>query len=113
MVSEVLHFRDKDGLKIAEVEFFCRGDGHNVFKRLDPELARSLGQEPLQIFEDARYEYEIGDRRFRLGAFTSAVIVASQNPNLAHCGIFTPGSFVGEASLCEGYRGNHARDFRA
>jgi hypothetical protein len=71
--------------------------------RLEPSaVARARGEEPVQLLEGARYEYEFEDARLRLDAADGEpgrLIEASRLEGRAHSGFLSPGLNTGRLAL--------------
>ncbi|MFZ6813779.1 DUF2357 domain-containing protein [Undibacterium sp. Rencai35W] len=67
---------------------------------MTPSEVAEFGEEPIQLLEGLRYEYELSDSNYRLVEETGAGIVsASSNPHLAHCGTLVTGLNTGKLIL--------------
>lgn len=81
-----------DGTPVASMSLF----GDETLQRIEAPL----DEEPVQIVENGRYEYELDSRDLTVVAtYGGAVVRRSANPALPHCGTITPGSHVGRLSL--------------
>ncbi len=91
---------DGSGHVVARVHLYARGRSSSTLLALAPDEAERAAQEPIQLVEDGRYDYEVEPPSMQLSAVSgSDVIVPSNNPKLAHCGVITPGAFVGRLRL--------------
>lgn len=71
-----------------------------AIQRLTDTEAVSFGEEPLQLLEGLRYEYELSDPGHRLIEDSgSGVVFPSSNPRLAHTGTIVTGLHTGKLGL--------------
>ena len=90
--SETLPFLSKEGACVATLRIF----GDDTLERADV----AVDEEPLQIVENGRYEYELTPADLRLvTTYGTAAVHRSANPALPNCGSIAPGSYVGRLSL--------------
>lgn len=106
--TETLEFTDAHGVCLARLKVFAL-DGASAqlsdppsLIRLDHAVAREQGEEPLQLIEGARYEYEFERECFRLDAADGEpgrLIEASRLAGRAHSGFLSPGLATGRLAL--------------
>ncbi|MBV6272158.1 DUF2357 domain-containing protein [Alcaligenaceae bacterium CGII-47] len=71
-----------------------------AIQRLTPSEAAEFGEEPIQILEGLRYEYELSVPGYSLIEESGGGIVSpSSNPRLAHCGTLVTGLNTGKLIL--------------
>ena len=98
--SEVLVFAHDTDVSLLEMTIFAPSDNELAIQRLEPGEAAEFGEEPLQILEGLRYEYELCSSAFRLKEEIGAgIVIPSSNPHLAHCGTLSPGLNTGKLVL--------------
>lgn len=103
-VSEVLEFINSRGQCIARLSiyaFYKEGDTKTLI-RLNDATAQAQGEEPMQLIEGARYEYEFEDESHRLGAANGEpgrLIEASYLRQRGHTGFLSPGVNTGRLAL--------------
>lgn len=101
--EETLDFSDERGVVVARLAIYPPENSSRGLSRLGSSEAREAGEEPLQLLEGVRYEYEfLGDDAGRLRleeAFGGGVVERSSNPNRAHCGTLVPGLNTGRLGL--------------
>lgn len=106
--TETLEFANTHGECVARLQLFALDGAATKFSdspsllRLDAAVAREQGEEPLQLIEGARYEYEFEDARFRLDAADGEpgrLIEASGLAGRAHSGFLSPGLNTGRLAL--------------
>lgn len=107
-VNETLDFFDVRGEFVARLQLFALDSASaNLAEppsllRLDPTVARELGEESIQLMEGARYEYEFEGEHFRLDAVDGEpgrLIEASRLAGRAHSGFLSPGLATGRLAL--------------
>lgn len=105
---ETLEFADGYGVCVARLKLFALDSANgkpantHSLTRLDPAVARGHGEEPLQLIEGARYEYEFECEYFRLDAADGEpgrLIEASRLDGRAHSGFLSPGLNTGRLAL--------------
>ena len=85
-----------DGAVTARVAIFPNGP----LKRIADAEAAEHGEEPLQLQENGRYEYELDTLGLTLLSETgNGAVKRSINPKRAHCGIIEPGLNTGRLGL--------------
>ena len=104
-MSAILDFTDAQGICVARLKLFDL-DGASVSSPslicLDPAIAREQGEEPVQLLEGARYEYEFETAGFRLDAADGEpgrLIEASRLHGRAHSGFLSPALNTGRLGL--------------
>jgi len=104
-VSASLDFTDAQGVFVARLKLFGL-DGVSASSPslicLDPGIAREQGEEPVQILEGARYEYEFEGAGFRLDSADGEpgrLIEASRLQGRAHSGFLSPALNTGRLGL--------------
>lgn len=104
-MSVILDFTDAQGICVARLKLFDL-DGASAsspsLSCLDPAIAREQGEEPVQLLEGARYEYEFEGAGFRLGAADGEpgrLIEASRLQGRAHSGFLSPALNTGRLRL--------------
>lgn len=105
---ETLEFTDPQGACVARLKLFAF-DATPVavpsLLCLDPAVAREQGEEPIQLIEGARYEYEfegVDSDSFRLnvaGGEPGRLIEASRLEGRTHSGFLSPGLNTGRLAL--------------
>lgn len=71
-----------------------------ALQRLEPVEAAEYGEEPLQLLEGLRYEYELSNPNYRLVEENgSRVVKQSANPRLGNCGTLITGLNTGKLVL--------------
>lgn len=100
-----LDFTDAQGICVARLKLFDL-DGASASSPslicLDPAIAREQGEEPVQLLEGARYEYEFEGAGFRLDAADGEpgrLIEASRLQGRAHSGFLSPALNTGRLGL--------------
>lgn len=104
---ETLEFTDAHGectalLKLSALDAAAKPGDPPSMIRLDTAAARAQGEEPLQLIEGARYEYEFADACLRLdaaGGEPGRLIEASRLEGRAHSGFLAPGLNTGRLAL--------------
>lgn len=85
-----------DGTVTAKMTIFPNGP----LVRIDAAEAAEYGEEPLQLQENGRYEYELDTPCLTLVPETgNGAVKPSINPKRAHCGIIEPGLNTGRLGL--------------
>lgn len=104
-MSAILDFTDVQGICVARLKLFDL-DGASASSPslicLDPAIAREQGEEPVQLLEGARYEYEFEGAGFRLDAADGEpgrLIQASRLQGRAHSGFLSPALNTGRLGL--------------
>lgn len=104
-MSAILDFTDAQGICVARLKLFDL-DGASASSPsltcLDPAIAREQGEEPVQLLEGARYEYEFEGAGFRLDAADGEprrLIEASRLQGRAHSGFLSPALNIGRLGL--------------
>ncbi len=98
--TEILEFVDAHRVCKARLQFFALDSASLI--RLESAAAHAQGEEPLQLLEGARYEYEFTDARLRLDAADGEpgrLIEASRLEGRAHSGFLSPGLNTGRLAL--------------
>lgn len=98
--TETLEFFDTQGFCVARLKLFALETDSLI--RLEPSAAHARGEEPVQLVEGARYEYEFADARLRLDAADGEpgrLIEASRLEGRAHSGFLSPGLNTGRLAL--------------
>ncbi len=101
---QTLEFRDDNGDVTARMQIYSPPEPGSLL-RLDDADARQYGEEPLQICEGRRYEYEldtVGGKKLSLvlvNDFTSEILVPLRNPKLSNSGQIVPGLRTGRLGL--------------
>lgn len=107
-VSEILEFRDARGQCVARLNLYAIDNGvansadTQALVRLDDATARAQGEEPVQLIEGGRYEYEFEDEYFSLDAADGEpgrLIEASRLRQRGHTGFLSPGLNTGRLAL--------------
>jgi len=105
---ETLEFADGHGVCVARLKLFALDSATAKpvnapsLIRLDPAVAREFGEEPLQLIENGRYEYEFECEHFRLDAADGEpgrLIETSCLDGRAHSGFLSPGLNTGRLAL--------------
>ncbi|MBK9446138.1 MAG: DUF2357 domain-containing protein [Betaproteobacteria bacterium] len=104
-MSAILDFTDAQGCFVARLKLLSL-DGASAAPPslicVDPAIAREEGEEPVQLVESARYEYEFEGAGFRLDAADGEpgrLIEASRLQGRTHSGFLTPGLNTGRLGL--------------
>lgn len=85
-----------DGAVTARMTIFSYGP----LERIPEAEAAEYGEEPLQLQENGRYEYELDSPGLTLAPETgNGAVKPSINPKRAHCGIIEPGLNTGRLGL--------------
>ncbi len=96
-VHEKLDFLDDSGRIVVSMHLYAQG---GFLCRISGPEAHSYGEEPIQLLENGRCEYEFLSPSVRLSEETgSGIVVASSNPSRAHCGQIVPGLRTGRLPL--------------
>ena len=101
--NEFLEFFDDRGTSVARLVLYApEGKAGNLFRLTEAEAA-DAGEEPVQLLEGLRYEYEFeGDNAESLRlleTFGKGMVEPSNNPKLAHCGSIATGLNTGRLEL--------------
>ena len=102
-VGESLEFFDDRGTSVARLVLYAPdGKAGNLFRLTEAEAA-DAGEEPVQLLEGLRYEYEFegnSAESLRLEeAFGKGMVEPSNNPKRAHCGSIATGLNTGRLDL--------------
>lgn len=106
--SEILEFRDASGQCVARLNLYAidnevaNSADTQALVRLDDATARAQGEEPVQLIEGGRYEYEFEDEYFSLDAADGEpgrLIEASRLRQRGHTGFLSPGLNTGRLAL--------------
>lgn len=104
-MSASLDFTDAQGVFVARLRLFSL-DGASTSSPslicLDPVIAREQGEEPVQLLEGVRYEYEFEGAGFRLDAADGKpgrLIEPSRLLRRAHSGFLSPALNTGRLGL--------------
>jgi predicted component of viral defense system (DUF524 family) len=98
---ETLNFLDDKGNIAATLRLYAPPAEPDSLIRLSDAEAKEYGEEPLQVCEGRRYEYEIEPIRglnFRLALandYTNEILEPSRIPEHIHCGQIVPGLRTG------------------
>lgn len=98
--TETLEFFDTQGFCVVGLKLFSVDTDSLI--RLESSAAHVRGEEPLQLLEGARYEYEFADARLRLDGADGEpgrLIEASRLEGRAHSGFLSPGLNTGRLAL--------------
>lgn len=104
-LPEILDFCDDEGNLAARLRLYAPIGEPDALVRLPDAEACEYGEEPIQIREGCRYEYELetdGDARLRLSLandYTDEILVPSRIPGRTHCGQIVPGLRTGRLGL--------------
>lgn len=98
--SELITFSGTpDGVSVVMTIYAPAGEEFAI-QRLTQAEAAEYGEEPLQLLEGLRYEYELSDPLCRLTEESgTGVVQQSSNPRLAHCGTIATGLNTGRLTL--------------
>ena len=98
-----VQFLDPAGIIVANLQIFAPANKPNTIFRLEKTEALELGEEPLQLVEGTRYEFEFighGSKNLRLREESgNGVVESSTNPQRKHCGGIITGLNVGRMGL--------------
>ena len=95
--SERIFFSDTPHGVSVVMTIYAPTSEEFAIQRLTSAEASEYGEEPLQLLEGLRYEYELSDPRYRLTEESGGgVVQQSSNPHLAHCGTLVTGLNTGK-----------------
>ena len=98
--SELVVFSAGSEGGAVEMTIYAPAGEGMAIQRLTQVEAAEYGEEPLQLLEGLRYEYELSDPSCRLAEESGVgVIQQSSNPRLAHCGTIVTGLNTGKLIL--------------
>ena len=101
--SESIEFTNDRGASVARLVLYAPKSKADSLTRLTEAEARDAGEEPVQVAEGLRYEYEfdgVGAENLRLEeAFGRGMVEPSNNPKLLHCGSIATGLNTGRLGL--------------
>jgi len=98
--SEVVVFTSPRGAGLVTMTIYAPKGVDSAIQRLTESEVAEFGEEPIQILEGLRYEYELSDSNYRLVEENGIGVVSpSSNPHLAHCGILVTGLNTGKLIL--------------
>lgn len=108
LASEILEFTDSRGQGVARLSLYALDDVASTpsdtvsLIRLNDAAAREQGEEPIQLIEGARYEYEFAGEHFRLDAADGEpgrLIESSHLTGRRHTGFLSTGLNTGRLTL--------------
>ena len=102
---QTLEFLNAGGKSVASLHLFSPANNAASLLRIDDEDARRYGEEPLQIKEGERYEYELETPRVSklilvlANDYSNEILFPSRNPDHANSGQIVPGLRTGRLGL--------------